>query len=257
MEPGLNKLILIVVTLVVASTVSAGVLEVENSLFGSSQDRIMQGNPVGGGIGGLSAEDDTPKFTNMSDKLKAGFFSLILPGAGQYYNGHYNKAYIYAGVEVSVWTAYGIFHMQATNREEDSREYAMLFADVTGTHVEDYWRAIGRYDNSDQYDVVLLREARATGEDAELTEPYNQWQWRNSEYRLGYQRLRADASRAYVNRDFTLAFAVINRAVSVWDAVRSAGDDKPIASIGGFDLELTYTDNTRNPEAGWLLTRNF
>jgi len=253
----LKKLITISIVLIAASSAFAGILEVENSLFGSSTDRIMQGEPVGGGIGGSRVEKDSTQFNNMGKKLTAGALSLLLPGAGQYYNGDHKKAYMFAGFEAGVWVVYGMFDSQAAGREDDAREYAFLFADVSGLHAEDYWRVIGRYDHSDQYNEVLLREARATGQQAELITGADQWQWRNGEYRRGYQLLRADTNRAAERRDAMTVFAVLNRVVSIWDAVRSTGEDKPLATIGGYDLELTYSDSLRNPEAGWLLTRNF
>ncbi|MCP4145145.1 MAG: hypothetical protein GY752_07670 [bacterium] len=253
----MKKLITVAIVLMLASCTSAGILDAENSLFGSSTERIMQGSPEGGGIGGSRVEQDSPQFDNMGNKLTAGALSLLLPGAGQFYNGDRNKAYMFAGVEVGIWTAYGIFDSQASGREEDAQEYAYLFADVSGVHAEDYWRIIGRYDYSDQYNEVLLREARATGEEAELIAGADQWQWRNGEYRRGYQLLRADTNRATERRDAMTVFAILNRVVSIWDAVRSSGEDKPLATIGGYDLELTYSDSIHNPEAGWLLTRNF
>ncbi len=253
----MKKFITISIVLIAASSAFAGILEVENSLFGSSAERIMQGSPDVGGIGGSRVEGDSPQFDDMGKKLTAGALSLLLPGAGQFYNGDHKKAYMFAGFEAGVWTAYGIFNSQASGREDDAKEYAILFADVSGVHAEDYWRVIGRYDHSDQYNEVLLREARATGEVAVLIEGSDQWQWRNGEYRRGYQLLRADTNRATERRDAMTVFAVLNRVVSIWDAVRSTGEDKPLATIGGYDLELTYSDSMHNPEAGWLLTRNF
>ncbi|MBT3316948.1 hypothetical protein HN388_03125 [bacterium] len=253
----MKKLITVTIVLMIASSTFAGIMEAENNLFGSSVERIMQSGPASGGIGGSRVEQDSPQFSNMGKKMTAGALSLFLPGAGQYYNGDHKKAYMFAGFEAGVWAAYGIFDSQAAGREEDAREYAFLFADVSGVHADDYWRVIGRYDYSDQYNEVLLREARATGEEAELISGADQWQWRNGEYRRGYQLLRADTNRAAERRESMIVFAVLNRVVSIWDAVRSTGEDKPLATIGGYDLELTYSDSMHNPEAGWLLTRNF
>lgn len=247
----------VLILLLVASSCSfAGILDAELALFGGSKTAVMS-NPVGGSVGGVVVDSDDKQFTDMGSKITAGLLSLILPGAGQYYNGDVRKAYIFAGAEAGIWSSYYAFHKQAQGREDDYKEYATLFADVTGSHAEEYWRAIGRYDNSDYYNEALLREARATGDEAVLIEGSDMWEWQNQDYRRGYQQLRADANRAYEHRDFTIAFVVINRAVAVWDAARSAGNDEPIASIGDYELDLCYSNSFQNPEAGWSLTKRF
>ena len=38
----------------------------------------------------------------IAEKVKAGLYSAILPGAGQYYNGQKSKAYIMGGIEVAI-----------------------------------------------------------------------------------------------------------------------------------------------------------
>lgn len=76
--------------------------------------------------------------------------AAALPGAGQLYNnGDRDRALAFAGAEAAVWTAYYVFHSQATGYSESYRDYAQIFAGVqesnhtrtTGAPWAATWRA--------------------------------------------------------------------------------------------------------------------
>ena len=113
--------------------------------------------PKGGG-GGLATQpgtvgDDGPSVSG--EKIKAGALSLILPGAGQFYNGERKKAYIMAGIEAGIWITYFVFDAQGDNAMESSREYSGIYAGTGGDHPDSYWQAVGRYMDSDEYEDYL------------------------------------------------------------------------------------------------------
>ncbi len=215
---------------------------------------------VGGGAADLpgAAADDGPSVTG--DKIKAGALSLLLPGAGQYYNGDRGKAYLMAGIEAGIWTAWLVFDTQSDNRMESAREYAGIYAGTAGDHPESYWQAVGRYMDSDQYQDFRRREARATGEPAPGELPTgDHWQWVNQDRRYNYQVLRADANAARDRRDFMILFAVVNRAVSVVDAVIGAGDEPGTlqTEVLGMNLKLGVDPSWRDPGARCVVSRSF
>lgn len=217
-------------------------------------------------IGGAGGEAETPEDAssegqgNTGKKVKAGVLSAVLPGAGQFYNGQRSKAYVMAGIEVGIWTAYFIFDQQGDNSMESSRDWASIYADTQGDHDESWWQAVGQYMDSDAYSIEVAREARALGET--LPPPLSgndTWQWVNADRRGGYQQLRADGNNSYDRRDFMILFAVINRAVSVVDAVIGAGA-KPgtlETEVLGMDLELGVIPSWRDPGARCVLSRSF
>jgi hypothetical protein len=219
---------------------AADLLQAEHAALGDGASSLWRAQDIGGSdIGGVRGpERSGPR--DISRKLKAGFLSLLLPGAGQLYNGDRSKALIFAGAEAAVWTSYAVFHFQAEGLSEDYRDYAGIFAGTAGDHTETYWRAVGRYMTSDEYNEDLERQARA-----EQTEPTgliigdDAWFWRSERYLENYQLLRADANRAYDRRDFTVLFALVNRAVAVYDAVRGAGGGEHMLEVAGlgFDVE--------------------
>lgn len=197
---------------------------------------------------------------NLGRKLAAGGLSLVLPGAGQYYNGKHERAYLMAGIEAGIWTAWFAFDHYGDGRMAASREWAGLYAGTTGDHADNYWQSVGMFTDSDAYNDSRYREARATGEDVSgLVGPGDAWQWDNEDRRYGYAILRAKGNSAYDRRDFMILFAVLNRAVSVFDAVVGAGrhDGNAQARVLGLDVELQVDPVAPDPYARCVVSRGF
>jgi len=206
---------------------AADLLQAESTALGDGASSLWRAQDIGGSdIGGkTSVERSGPR--NMGQKLKAGFLSLLLPGAGQLYNGDRSKALLFGGAEAAVWTSYLVFHYQA-------------------------------YMTSDEYNESIERLARAEQVAATgLITADEGWFWRSERFRENYQILRADANRAYDRRDFTVLFALINRAVAVYDAVRGAGDDQHMLKLAGlgFDVESRRVIGHRGTAC--VFTRSF
>jgi hypothetical protein len=110
--------------------------------------------------------------------------------------------------------------------------------------------------DGDQWYESQLREARAFGEPPPPPpNPADLWQWRNEGYKDSYQGLRADANSAYDRRDLMILFAILNRAVSAFDAVRnggakdSDGGSAMSANVLGGNLTLGVSPSWKRPEA--------
>ncbi len=233
------------------------------NLFGLGGDAISVQDDSGWGS---SSEDDSEDAessdgpSNLGRKIKTGFLSALMPGAGQYYNGHKKKAYFMAGAEVGIWVVYFIFDKQGDNRMESARDYAGLFAGTSGSHEEAYWQSIGRYMDSDGYYEAQAREARALGEPTpDLVSESDAWQWDNSDRKSNYQLLRADGNTAYDHRDFMILFSVINRAFSVIDGVMGVRSHPGgiEADILGMNVSLDMIPTWDDPGAKWAISRSF
>lgn len=210
-------------------------------------------------VGGVRTPGPGPARGDLGRKVTAGLLSLVLPGAGQFYNGDRQKAYVFAGVEAAVWGSYLTFDTQGDGRSETYRDYAGIYAGtLVGDAQESYWRSMGRYLDSDAYNEAVLREARASGTaPSGLIGADQAWQWRNEDHLRVYQELRADANRAYNRRDFMTLFAILNRVVAVYDAVRHSVDDQLNREVLGFNVELTVDPSLRRPATGCVVSRRF
>ncbi len=230
---------------------SLGFQQIGGQGRGGAPEEFGSSEPVADEVSGPS---------NTGTKVKAGLLSAVLPGAGQFYNGQKKKAYIMGGIEVGIWTAYFVFDQQGDNKRDDSEEWAAIYAGTSGEHAESYWQDVGHYANSDDYNEAVLREARATGEaPSGLVIGADAWQWVNDERQLGYSMLRADGNSAYDRRDFMILFAVINRAVSVVDAVIGAGKSDGVleTEVLGLNLEMQMLPSFRDPGARCVVSRSF
>lgn len=213
------------------------------------------------GTGAASTEEDEVEGpSNTGDKVKAGLLSAVLPGAGQFYNKQKSKAYIMFGVEVAIWTAYFVFDEQGDQRMKSATEWAGLYAGTSGDHENSYWQNVGQYMDSDAYNESRLREARALQEEPPaLVSGPDSWQWVNEDRLQSYGSLRAEGNSAYDKRDFMILFAVLNRAVSVVDAVLNAGQEDGLleTEVMGLNMELEVLPSFKDPGARWVVSRSF
>ena len=270
--------ILILATTALASSLPAMAGDAGQWLASSDWHRWLETEPATASLAGLEPQmqelggrDDEfgsapmPEEKESGDtgeKLKAGGLSLLVPGLGQFYNGDTTKGLVMLGVEVVIWGAYIGFDNHADNLQRDARNWAGIYASTRGEHAESFWQAVGRYDYSDAWFDSQRREARAFGEPAPAPLADDEyWQWRNEDFRSSYQQLRADANSAYDRRDLMILFAILNRAVSILDAVRHGGapseDPTMGARILGADVAFEISRPLPRPEARAVASWSF
>ncbi len=264
----------------VAGDVAAGFTSAEYAVLGHSASAGWRGALAGaqtfrqrdGGGGAVpdefgtasprreAGESDAGGPSHLGRKLKAGALSALLPGAGQFYNGDRRRAYVMAGIEAGIWTAYFVFDAQGDDRMESARQWAGIYAGADGEHGESYWQAVGQFADSDAYNDSRYREARALQEPVSgLVAADDAWQWVNDDRRYSYALLRAKGNSAYDRRDFMILFAVLNRAVSVFDAVTGVRGDGELARarVLGLDVALELEPALADPGARCVVSRGF
>jgi len=243
-----------------AAPLDAGFIAVERHLFGSEGTLGLGAFSVSSQVGGVRTDSDTPSApAQLGEKFKAGLMSLILPGAGQYYNGHNTKAGVFLVAEFGVWCAYSVFNHQGSIRSDTYVQYAGIYAGTSGDYSDSYWQSVGRYLSSDEYNEGVLREERAYSEaEHELITGTDAWQWRSEEFQDNFRRLRVASNSAYSHRDFMLMFAVINRALSVIDAVTNAGKDDYLSmNVLGMNMAVEVSPSLVKPTTQLVFSRKF
>lgn len=189
---------------------------------------------------------------NSYSPLKEGGYSFLLPGLGQYRMGKKLRAKIYFGLEGLGWIAMGSFLWQGIVKESTYKDYAVIYAGVSGTdHCDDYWNDVGRYESSYQYNQEVVNrtardlypddvEAQNAYKEAHQYIGYLQWDWRSSTAFHRYKSLKNDTRAAYRRSLYSVIFVLTLRVVSSVDAVRIARSGNASDNGGNQNLSLEF-----------------
>jgi hypothetical protein len=170
-------------------------------------------------------EEDEPEWGNSQNHsksvAKAALYSTLVPGWGEYYVGHKKKARVFFTVEVLSWIGFIGFTTYGNWKEDDFIRLAneRAGADLNG---KDDWflDMVGFYDDIDEYNSF--------GRVYDPDRPYlddnasNHWRWQNPSDKELYRHLKNRSREANRRADFMIGLLVLNRVVSVIDAVRDA-----------------------------------
>lgn len=275
--------ILIAATLVLASapafssaasgdlaSVARGNLENELRAVQSEHGRLAQQGEQNGKV--ESGVFDREKL----ERARHGLFSLVLPGWSQYRGGHNGRAVAFASTEAVIWGTWIFSRLQGSYREDRYEEFATQFAGIRdpGSKNDDYWRAVGRYGDVEEYNNNIRRDNRAAALEQEFNgepvtiglndgtiAPEDGWSWSSEARQTEFRAKRADSESAYDRAGFVLLFALVNRVVSFADAVRSGPRDDARAGTliraGGLELGLDVEPYPQDPRAALRLGARF
>ena len=216
-------------------------------------------------------------FTNISlGRAGHASWSLLIPGWSQFRAGNNGRGFLFASVEVAIWSIYGASKAQGNSRESSYQDFAQFYAGVSNSSQDDdYWRAVGKFKDSEEYNEIVRRENRAAAEEQaingqEVTIGINDgtvgsgesWFWTSGDRLLEYRELRSDSQAAYDRADAMLFFAVVNRLVAFIEAFRSGpssdGDNQiELYERAGFELSVEVAPNPLRPSGALLLGRSF
>jgi hypothetical protein len=188
---------------------------------------------------------------------KALLFSLIIPGAGEYYAEQPGYAQVFFGLEVLGWASIFLNNKLFSSLENDYQNFAVLHAGVQrGNKADKYWGDIGKFDDIYSYNIQRYR-------DRALNEAYNEnniyhWDWDSRENRLIYDNKRLDAAVVRDREIFFVTAVFINHLVSAINAVRLVRRyNKNIAQTSiNYHLVLETHDHS-NKYIGLLFTKSF
>lgn len=217
-------------------------------------------------IGALLQQETGP--TLMADTpsgerslAKALLFSAVLPGSGEYYAGHPNRAVLFGTFEAGIWVSYATFKVQEDLRRDRAIEYAVAVAGALPGGNDDYYAAMAQFLRSDgpgQWNEFVRRRARDTGEivGVEYTGDAG-WAWPSEEQFVDYRDLRKGQLSAEDRATNMLAVAIVNRIASMVDVYQAMRSDAHKAQSGGIELGLRLGRTPREPLACVALQRRF
>ena len=186
-----------------------------------------QNMPLAAGFGADEPLDSPaePKSGRKISMLKAGLYSALLPGLGEYYVGHKSKARIFFAAEAATWLSFFTFHLYGNLKQEDFIDYAAVNANASlDGKSEEFQDWVGFYDDIDQFNTL--------GRVQDPERPYlvdnaeNHWRWQSVYQQETFRNLKNKSRDAFRKRDFMIGLAIANRVVSIFDAVRDAKRSK-------------------------------
>jgi hypothetical protein len=225
--------------------------------------------PLAGGL----LDDGAPTVETKSTS-KAVFYSIMLPGLGQYYLGEKTQAKVFFMIDAVIITSFIVFTVQGNLREDEYQEYARVFAGLTRTdHSDDYYGLLTSYDSSREYEDEIKGDGRLELypdiDVATLNQyfvnnrvsDYEMWIWQSADHRRAYQERRAASKRADRRALYAVAAAIANRVASAFFAYRSAKRSKQEGSVQqtGFFIEFGAPQRHTSDgfQTGISVIRNF
>ncbi len=239
--------------LVVALLVAARVSSVE--LSQSAVQSMIQRNFTAAGSDDFDYPQPTTQRWKGQDDLewddsrgqgksvgRAALYSALVPGWGEYYVGHKRKARVFFAVEALTWMGLIGFTTYGNWKEDDFIRFAgeRAGADLNGKN-DWFLDIVGFYEDIDEYNSY--------GRVYDPDRPYlvdnasNHWRWQNPSDKELYRHLKNRSREAHRRANFMIGLAILNRVVSVIDAVRDARRSQRIfdgsfGQVGGIGYRL-------------------
>jgi hypothetical protein len=163
--------------------------------------------------------------------LKSAFFSLIVPGSGEYILGAKSKAYMFFALESSLLLSIAGFTIHKNSLVDDYRIFAFKYADADfERRDEEYWSAVELYISRASYMESLYREARRIyPDDPDKQREYvesravsGEWSWPNKGTWFRFQDMRKAVRVTDTRIKVTLGLLIVNHIASALDTFISA-----------------------------------
>jgi len=231
------------------SITTAFELQLADRLSASDEDLNI---PLPGRVAG-----NAPK-----SKILAGLYSLILPGAGQYYCENIFKTKLYVGIESGLWLSFYGFRRYGAMKNEASKGWAILRAGACPFNDDDrYWTKLTYYDNRDRNEpdgfgynqmirVIDREEALIFPETPEYY-----WNWDSRQSREHYRKLRNQSKTAYKHADLVVGGIIVNHLVSAIDAFISAGKFNRRLGFSGISIDYRFDAGPDDPSFYFALSK--
>jgi hypothetical protein len=191
-----------------------------------------------------------PLLTENSGKKSTGLailYSLVLPGMGELYAGDYSLGKYLTAADVVFWGAAIGFDTYGKWEEDNYKAFAKSKGGVTYTGSdEDFYARVGSYMSVNTFNRE--QELNRNFGDVYNTDVYY-WNWNDNDTRKEYRNMWTSSEQAYNNVRFAVGALILNRIVSIINAVRLVNrHNKSINTQQSwnvnFGIENSFTQNS-------------
>lgn len=163
---------------------------------------------------------DTSTFdSEKKSTVKAIAYSLLLPGAGEWYVGSRTKAKFFFGAEAAIWVGFTSFIVMKHWRHTDMIQYGNQHANAQLDGRDDaFLDLVGYYPSIYDYNT----NGRATDPERPFLQdtPDNHWLWQTDGERKAFRTIKNQYREANRRSQFMLGLAALNRVISIIDVIR-------------------------------------
>ncbi|MBU8934683.1 MAG: hypothetical protein KOO62_11860 [candidate division Zixibacteria bacterium] len=248
----MKRILSLTVSLLIVMVVVGHGLELSKTPIQTQMSQTIAGSGFGLKAVALNAFDSSnveakatlsgQKFGGQS-KLRAGLYSLLVPGWGQYYNGRKTKARVFFAAEIVTWVSYFSLRTYGAWKKDDMIRHAeaKAGANLDGKD-DDFFVWLEKYRDIDRYnDIGRLLE---TGSEYFPDDASHHWSWQSTEDRAVFRELRESSRTAYRRARWVMLVGLFDRVLAVVDAVRDARgggltDDGFFLSVAGKPVQLS------------------
>lgn len=183
------------------------------------------------------------KKKGLKSKTKAALLSFILPGAGEIYGGSKTKGKIFIFSEASLWVGFFAFRAYAAWLKNDYKVYAASHAkvDLEGKS-DNFFDQLAFYDSRDQYNQFAPLYYRGEKQPYPADDFWN-WEWDSRDSRDYYRNLKNRSKSASRRALYMVGFSIVNRIVSVVDAMKTVRSYNRKKSLEFSDLRFDLKAN--------------
>lgn len=188
---------------------------------------------------------------------KAFLYSLLVPGAGQFYAQASGRGRLFAGAEVAIWTGFLGLHLYSNWKEEDYQLYAAEHAGLDpGGKSQEYFEDVSLFMSMEEYNRRQLINFR---EGAELYLEGDFWEWDSDRSRRKFDSLYRASTNAKHNAVILTGVALLNHLLSAVDAARSvkAYNERHASRSSSIRLSLLVQPQSRSSMVVVGLKRSF
>ncbi|MFA7228650.1 MAG: hypothetical protein WC061_06395 [Melioribacteraceae bacterium] len=186
-----------------------------------------------------------PAFSKKSPAL-AILYSMLLPGMGELYAESYSSGKYFTIADGILWGTFAGFTIYGKQQEGNYKSFAQSNAGaVVNGKDSEYFANLGIYQSLDEYNQAMELNRRF---DKTYNPATHYWNWTNPDQRKEYREIWTTSESAYTNVRFVVGALIINRVISVINAIRLVSNhNKNFSEELSWNIYMDVEDNTAIP----------